>query len=145
MSLSVKKGRYDKEARIRKTQCAFHTSKRDCSQRRVGPRSTSQLTFLCLVWVRSFSLVLQHLAGASIHADLKRLALALDVERIAKAGASTLFLELLISDLTGTRGKCRGACLRKCDFRQRQEIRTGKVARFGSKRASRAQRDSGSE
>src|SRR4051812_43044501 len=105
----------------------------------------AKLTLLCLVWVQSFSLVLQHLAGASIHADLESLALALDVKRIAKASASTLFLKLLIGDPTGTRRKCRGARLRKRDLRQRQEIRAGKAARIGSKRASRTQGDCRSE
>ena len=51
------------------------------------------------VGVRPFLGVLEDPAGAGVDADFKGHALALDVERIAQAGASAFLFELLIGDV----------------------------------------------
>src|SRR5436305_12772866 len=90
------------------------------------------------VWIRAFGLVLQHLSSSSVDTYLERLALALDIERVSQAGSAALFLKLLIGDLAGTSRKGSCACLRPRHFRQRQEIRSGKVAGIGRQCTGRA-------
>src|SRR6476660_1163726 len=54
-----------------------------------------------LVWMGAFLFVFQNLAGLGVHPNFLCHRAALDVERIAKAGPTFFFLQLLIADLAG--------------------------------------------
>src|SRR5690242_13594861 len=107
-----------------------------------GRRSCSQAS----VRIGTFCVVLEHLAGASVHPDLEGPALALDVKRIAKPRASALLLEFLVRNPAGTYRKGGPSSLRKRDLRHPQEVRAVEVGTHGGcRRSGRAEGSCGRE
>src|SRR5437660_10841496 len=115
---------------------------KSCEARRFRPAPQRPWS---LIGIRTFGLVLEHLAGARIDADFERLACILDIERITQTGATTFFLELLVGDDARVRAERGVPGLRQRHFRHRQQFGARKMLWGRGRRGRRSEERDGGE